>query len=59
MITDNQAKEAIKTIAEYCSEFDRETCRLGVCILRPLCDGLASDCPNPEDWTGYLEEENE
>lgn len=56
MITDNQAKEAIKTIAEYCSEFDRETCNLGVCILRPLCDGLASDCPNPEDWTGYLEE---
>ena len=58
MITNNQAKEAIKTIAEYCEQFDRIACHEGKCILRPLCDGPIMDT-NPEEWPGYLEAENE
>lgn len=58
MITDNQAKEAIKTIAEYCSQQPYSPTCEG-CGLRAMCDGIAFDATNPEHWPEYLEAEDE
>lgn len=58
MITDNQAKEAIKTIAEYCQQFRGYECIDGTCVLSDLC-GLITPEVDPESWPEYLEEENE
>lgn len=52
MVTDNQAKEAIKTIAEYCKQFEGALC-YDACILRPICDIKELDAP--ENWPEYLD----
>lgn len=52
MITDNQAKEAIKTIAEYCSQHPYDPCCEG-CALQSLCKDL-QEHPIPESWPEYL-----
>ena len=55
MITANQAKEAIKTIAEYCQQFRGYECIDGTCVLSDLC-GLITPEVDPESWPKYLEE---
>lgn len=57
MITDNQAKEAIKTIAEYCSQFPYDPCCEG-CTLQSLCRDL-QEHPIPEFWPEYLGKNHE
>ena len=54
MITDNQAKDAIKNIAEYCKQHTAEECEKGNCGLYRWCyigriDSL------PEYWAEYVE----
>ena len=53
MITDNQAKEAIKTIALYCRQQERPFPCLK-CALRYICINLREH-PIPEDWPKYLD----
>ena len=54
MITANQAKEAIKTIAEYCEQFKGYECEDGTCILSKLC-GFRMAETDPENWPKYLD----
>ena len=56
MITNNQAKEAIKTIAEYCRQHTSEECKEGQCVLKEIClyTIVCDECPG--DWPEYLEE---
>lgn len=58
MITDNQAIEAIKTIAEYCDQFKDNECNDGTCILSKLCTFKMGKA-DPAYWPEYLEGENE
>lgn len=53
MITDNQAKEAIKTIALYCRQTENPyPCEK--CVLYGICKDLQAH-PIPEDWPKYLD----
>lgn len=56
MITDNQAKEAVKTLAEYCEQHTPRECR--ECALRLFCKRIAKYTV-PGRWPEYLEGENE
>lgn len=55
MVTDNQVKEAIKTIVKYCSQ--RRACRLldDKCAIYDICKETMKD--GPEYWPDYMEEE--
>ena len=54
MITDNQAREAINTIADYCSQLTgKEPCK--GCVIRPICREFINE--PPENWPEYMEKE--
>lgn len=53
MITDNQAREAINTIADYCSHrTGKEPCK--GCAIHQICKELINE--PPEYWPDYMEE---
>ena len=54
MITDNQAREAIKSIAEYCKQHTAEECESGNCGLYRWCYIGRIDRV-PEGWAEYVE----
>ena len=54
MITDNQAREAIKSIAEYCKQHTAEECECGNCGLHRWCYIGRIDRV-PEGWAEYME----
>lgn len=54
MVTDNQAKEAIKTIAEYCSQRTGEESCKG-CAMHPICRKITF--VPPEYWPDYMDEQ--
>ena len=59
-ITDNQAREAINTIAKYCSQ---QTCRNGMppcmgCALNKLCFGIQEDLV-PANWMKWIDTEKQ
>ena len=58
MITDNQAKEAAKTIAQYCSQHTTEECFNEECPLEDFCNRIVG-VATPNEWTKYLEAEDE
>lgn len=53
-ISDEEAREAIETLAQFCSQHTPIECNNGECPLKMICTNFVVDFSNPGEWIDYL-----